>query len=305
MSHFSVLVIGDDIEQQLAPYHEFECTGCNDEFVQDIDITAKVQEQINEHGIDEGVEYFGLHKSEDESEIDFEGPCVYGYAIVKDGKLVKAIDRTNPNNKWDWWMIGGRWSGFFKATQDADQMDKSSPDAPKKGNASWAGEHDAAGVDQAMKSQIDFEAMRSIAGRRAEETYDQATKVKVDAGFAADAQWDSWQTVVERNNENYEQARAEYNAQEVLIALSKGMDNPFFDIDELLVTRDEYIQRARNAACVPYAVVTDDQWISKGEMGWFGMSDDDVSQEEWNAKVNELLDSLPGDTLLTIVDCRI
>lgn len=26
MSHFTVLVIGDDPELQLAPYHEYECT---------------------------------------------------------------------------------------------------------------------------------------------------------------------------------------------------------------------------------------------------------------------------------------
>lgn len=35
MSHFTVLVIGPNYEEQLAPYHEFECTGCDDEYVQD------------------------------------------------------------------------------------------------------------------------------------------------------------------------------------------------------------------------------------------------------------------------------
>ncbi len=27
MSHFTVLVVGDNVEEQLAPFHEFECTG--------------------------------------------------------------------------------------------------------------------------------------------------------------------------------------------------------------------------------------------------------------------------------------
>jgi hypothetical protein len=40
MSHFAVLVIGDNPEAQLAPYHEFECTGKNDQYVQDLDETA-------------------------------------------------------------------------------------------------------------------------------------------------------------------------------------------------------------------------------------------------------------------------
>ena len=37
MSHFTVLVIGEEPELQLAPYHEFECTGEVDEYVQSID----------------------------------------------------------------------------------------------------------------------------------------------------------------------------------------------------------------------------------------------------------------------------
>ena len=45
MSHFTVLVIGDKVEEQLAPYHEFECTGYNDEYVQDIDITEEAKKE--------------------------------------------------------------------------------------------------------------------------------------------------------------------------------------------------------------------------------------------------------------------
>lgn len=48
MSHFSVLVIGDDIEKQLAPYHEFECTGIDDEYVQEIDITDQLRAEFAE-----------------------------------------------------------------------------------------------------------------------------------------------------------------------------------------------------------------------------------------------------------------
>lgn len=41
MSHFTVLVIGDNVDEQLAPYHEFECTGEDDQYVQDIDETEE------------------------------------------------------------------------------------------------------------------------------------------------------------------------------------------------------------------------------------------------------------------------
>lgn len=45
MSHFTVLVIGENPEKALAPYHEFECTGEDNEYIQDIDITAECREE--------------------------------------------------------------------------------------------------------------------------------------------------------------------------------------------------------------------------------------------------------------------
>lgn len=45
MSHFAVMVFGDDVETQLDPYHEFECTGVDDEFVQDIDKTEELRQR--------------------------------------------------------------------------------------------------------------------------------------------------------------------------------------------------------------------------------------------------------------------
>ena len=42
MSHFTVLVIGDDVEKQLQPYHEYECTGVKDEYVKWIDLHQEV-----------------------------------------------------------------------------------------------------------------------------------------------------------------------------------------------------------------------------------------------------------------------
>jgi len=48
MSHFTVLVIGDDPERQLAPFHEFECTGTDDQYVQDIDITKEARKKYEE-----------------------------------------------------------------------------------------------------------------------------------------------------------------------------------------------------------------------------------------------------------------
>lgn len=44
-------------------------------------------------------------------EPDLEGSCKYGYArIDSNGEVIKVIRRTNPNAKWDWWQVGGRFN---------------------------------------------------------------------------------------------------------------------------------------------------------------------------------------------------
>jgi hypothetical protein len=62
MSHFSVLVIGENPERQLAPYHEFECTGTNDQYVEDVNITAEVKARMTEENenLTEALSYWGL-----------------------------------------------------------------------------------------------------------------------------------------------------------------------------------------------------------------------------------------------------
>lgn len=54
MSHFICLVVTPDGDHDgaLAPYHEFESTGVNDEYVQEVDETASARESYEKHGED-------------------------------------------------------------------------------------------------------------------------------------------------------------------------------------------------------------------------------------------------------------
>lgn len=256
--------------------------------MQDVDITQEVLGSIEDDtpsALYAALSYYGLeeHVVEDESHVEKEGddaPHMWGYAVVKDGKLIKAVERTNPNKKWDWYVIGGRWSNSLHL---------------KTGGT----------ADSAYKRDIDFDHMRDAAGQEAAYRWDKAAAVKVAAGFEADTLWEPWSTIRARHETDRDTARVEYYAQPVVEALRAVFDNPFRDIDQYLVPREQYIQQARDRATVQYAVVKDSQWFAKGEMGWWGMSDDKVSQEDWNRKVNELLDALPDDTLITVVDCHI
>src|SRR5271168_3923548 len=51
MSHFTVLVVGDNPEQLLAPFHEFECTGTDNEYVKEIDKTEEARQDFAGHTV--------------------------------------------------------------------------------------------------------------------------------------------------------------------------------------------------------------------------------------------------------------
>jgi hypothetical protein len=55
----------------------------------------------------------------------------------------------------------------------------------------------------------------------------------------------------------------------------------------------------------PYAIVLPTgEWIEKGQMGWFGMSNDKVTKDEWETAVETIFDEYP-DHLIVAVDCHI
>ncbi|MGG4604333.1 hypothetical protein ACLPHM_06015 [Paenalcaligenes sp. Me131] len=289
MSHFAVLVIGPNVKEQLQPYHEFECTGEDDQYVQDVDITEECRSG--------GLDGYGLEDETvaSESEVNLNDTHKYGFAVVDgEGNIIKAVKRTNPNKKWDWWVVGGRWSGFLKLKAGATG-DRGRPGL--MGSQANSGDGYA---DVALKGDVDFDGMRDEAGREAAVRWDKANTARDGKTWET---WEHLRDVVHAGNIGA--ARDAYHVQEAKDAVAKAMGHPWDGVDEYLTPRDQYIQQARDSATVLYAFVKDGQWIAKGTMGWFGMSDEDGTQEDWNKKVNEMLDALPDDTLITVVDCHI
>jgi hypothetical protein len=290
MSHFSVFVIGDNVEAQLAPYHEFECTGVNDQYVQDVDVTADVQ--------DKGLDYYGLDEKTVTSmgEVDTEGEHKFGYALVDArGNVLKAVNRTNPNRKWDWYQLGGRWSGFLKAKPGRVDI---------KGTPGLMGSQasDAKGqFDVLRKGEIDFAGMRDEAAQEAAAKWDKAYAARGGKDWIT---WDHVRDVLHKDD--IEAARKAYNEQPALVQLKAHEDFKFsWAYDKFLTPRDKYVQQARDSAASPFAVVMDSKWYERGEMGWWGMVSNEQDMDAWNAQVNTLLGSLPDDTTITVVDCHI
>lgn len=188
MTHFSGLVvvpgsvdeagIEEKLAQILAPWHEFECTGADDQYVVDVDLTeearAKFAEDTERRLIDPTTgdlvdpyddRFFRDLTEEEEKNTWFSSLFILrkdwgdgnphrgrahnppewesttipsstvmtfekwaeGYYAMQvctptddrfrfgrmevdaEGKCLRLIDHTNPNKKWDWWVIGGRW----------------------------------------------------------------------------------------------------------------------------------------------------------------------------------------------------
>lgn len=78
-----------------------------------------------------------------------------------------------------------------------------------------------------------------------------------------------------------------------------------YDQEEFLCTEDEYAMKAKAFAFIPFAVLKDGEWYEKGKMGWWGMVKDAIDDNEWAAKVMEMVNELPDDTLISFYDCHI
>lgn len=276
MSHFTVLVIGDDPEKQLAPYQENNMENCPEKSLT-------------------------FHADED-SNID--------------KKTGKRGYWTNENAKWDWYELGGRWTGFFKARNGAQTLTGRPGLMTEPANPGYA--------DQLLKADIDFDAMYSEAADKAAKEYD--TVMAVIGHLPVNKTWK--EVLGSRQGTDVENARKEYAAQprvaayreaadkgirEYAKAKNKGTVNEnepmYFHLmgtpDEYIVSRDEYIGRAMRNTIIPYALVKDGKWYERGKMGWWGMSINEKDPEEWSKQVYKLLEEAPADTLLSLFDCHI
>jgi hypothetical protein len=283
MSHFTVLVIGPDVEKQLQPFHEYECTGHEDEFVVFVPAENTLEEYQKEYVEQDKTDY----PTFEDYMKDYHG---YNQENGVWGR------RTNPNAKWDWWEVGGRWTGYFK---------------PKPGKGGELGrpgvfdnKPDEGHVDSILKGDLDIEAMRDDAGTEAGELWD---FVENHLGHLPKAE--SWESIRNRIPD-IDEARDFNNNQPrtLMVSSNKFLQDKlgwFPNMDKFNVSRDEYVSKARNGAISSFAVVKDYTWIEKGDMGWFGIVTDEMDQNEWDVKFNQMIDELPDDTLLTIVDCHI
>lgn len=309
MSHFPVVIAisGDvalaDVEsaaaKALQPFHEFECTGTNDEYVLDVDITEKAREGWDE---DEepfakwAAEYYGGPIVQAGEALDKEGAHKYGWVRVDaDGSVLEVIDRTNPNKKWDWWKVGGRGRGYFRARAGAESA---------TGECGLMGSHKSSdGADMLRKRDIDYTAEAAEVTASAGAYHDRVHAV-VAGHLDAFRKWDDVCAAVP----DIEEARRAYHAQParqaLQVAAATDRDLVWVELDELICSRDEYIARRVQMARTPHAFIDrSGRWHERGRMGWWAC----VSNEkrDWPADYERELARVDDSDWLVAVDCHI
>ena len=181
----------------------------------------------------------------------------------------------NPNAKWDWWEVGGRWMGSLLIKEGKDGFTgkpgvfgNSVPNTPN--GYVW--------VDSCKVSDVEWEKMAQI--KRFE-----LLKNEGEDG-------DLWDILTDKAD----------------IPERKRLDYTFYKgtyFEEKYGSKENYL--TVETAFSTYAVITPDgKWHSPGDMGWFGMSSE--SNEDAVAFSNDFQKNFiePNkDKTITIVDCHI
>ena len=334
MSHFTVLVIGDNWEGQLEPYRELDLS--QDDMSRDsrAEFQDRTDEIINEyntqttkmvimpdgrkvspyddefkvlvnnksnfksyeHKIPEGLEVREVPFNEIYKNVDDYAREWHDYSKNDKGRYGYYC---NPNAKWDWYSMGGRWSGFFKLKENKIPYGKigtpgvfgNKPEDMGKGLR----------ADQALKGDIDFVGMREDHVKRCLQNYDEFHKIVNGREVPV---WkkllEEWEGKVE-NHVDF--CRKLYHDNEVIKDLRNN--DFYFDEEQYLTSRFEYAKKCQDEAVVTYALLKDGKWYQRGQMGWWGMASDEKDQDVWNQEFTKIVDSLPDDTMLTVVDCHI
>ena len=274
MSHFTVLVLGGNINEQLAKFDEqLECEAVNEGPVSDDD-TQRFIKRYQEVG---GTKTFDELYDENGEDWNYNSWRKNAEGVWEEWSSY------NPDSKWDWYQVGGRWGGFFTT---------------KNGVA----------VDTAKKSEIDFDGMRNDKRNKAIHYYGQLQEAFGGSIPKLSITWEEAMAIPDKSRDEQREIFHSQDAMELVKIAKENNKELFgwsFDLEEFDCTEDEYGQRAYNSAVSTYAVVKDGVWYQKGEMGWWGMSTDEVTQDEWDIQLTKMINECSNNTEFALVDCHI
>lgn len=275
--------------------------------------------------------YYGLDIVSAESEIDTTDTHKYGHVLVDGkGRVVRAVDRTNPNKKWDWWTVGGRYTGKLAAGYDPAKDPANTETCWLCGGTGkrtdMLVENGCNGCDgtgrkltfasdwldvgnQARVGDLNFEAMLAAARAQRAERWDACEAKYADkaiAGFSFTQALSAWNDRLTEflADPGPTGVRGRIDADEHAKALQAAVG--FADWEGVPYdagTREQFLDAAQPLTA--FALVKDGQWYERGKMGWFACVSNEKAADQWDAEVAALLAGLPADAWLTVIDCHI
>jgi hypothetical protein len=203
------------------------------------------------------------------------------------------VTTANPIGKYDWYTIGGRWQGSVLRVKPMVITDIS------EGGGSSDTELEGGYFDICRKGDVDWEGMARDAADAARHSW-HAVHAVIDA-YPPMIPWSEFLAREPAGRRNHDEAAKQYHAQPAIIALGES-DLSVGDPEGYLCSEDECAQRAAAAAGVTMAVVKDGQWYGRG-LGWWNA--DQAGRDDWNRRFHELIEDVPDDVILWVVDCHI
>lgn len=280
MSHYTVAVITDKLNkigEMLAPYSEnMEVEPYVDETKEAIINSAKERKervlQRKEKGeeLDKyDIEYLNANTDEE----------LYKLQIYEDESYDKNgnhLTTYNPNSKWDWYEIGGRWNKILLVKEEVKDIEEGTPSWGNLDSINKKAPEEFKWVTGAKIKDIEFEKAIEF-----NNTYNKSIRF--------------WELYVEgqepQNEEEKEMIKWEIYKKEYYI--------------ERYETKENYAKI--NSIFTTWALLDEKGWHEKGEMGWFAMANDTKDSELlFIEKFTETIQKPENqDKYLVIVDCHI
>lgn len=220
----------------------------------------------------------------------------------------------NPQGYWDWWQIGGRWTGFYPVASTS--LVALGSNIHDDRSAPWAMERAAAAgrSDIVRVRNLDMDTI-------ARETRERAEAFWVD--------WQAWLAGTFKGKDPFDTPRG----RAMSIGLLTVVQGPAGESDHArkvipwagevrdddsrkdwndvarLIDRDtfmaDYIDCFNPIAT--YAAVDNDGWHAPGKMGWFGCSSDEPDAKVKFQKefVKRFVRGAQPDDVLVVVDCHV
>ena len=308
MSHFTVLVIGDDVDEQLYPFSE-NLDYSEEEDRKFLEFYGEGNKEIEEEYANGVVEYGDdLGKKFTEVYPKFKSFLKEWHGFEKDPHTGKLGYWRNPKAKWDWFTIGGMWTGFFKLKSGAKGVTGSPGLMTSPAKPGF--------VDQVKLKNVDFLGMEEHEASLALERYERAERLLGGSIPELDYLWSDLISKKEYEHLNMQDKRDLYWKQPSMLLKEsklKELDSSsedysflnWIDMDSFQMTKEEYIQKSRENSFSTFAVLKDGEWFERGKMGWWGSVSNEKSSEDWGREFSKLVRGLPKETLLTVVDCHI